>query len=240
MPHTILALHYWAGAGREFDALRPLLPADAQLLAPDLPGFGQQPAPLHFDYSVRAYADWVAAYLETHRVEDFTLVGHSMAGKVALLLAARRPPGLRRLVLLSPSPPTGEPMTDAARAAALAAWGDPKAAEKTFHKITARPLPSAMQAAVVADNLASSHAAWKAWLEYGSREDIAAELAALAALAAPTHLLVGEHDQAITAAAQRKLTLPHLPADAVYSVVPGAGHLLPLEAPETVAAALLE
>jgi pimeloyl-ACP methyl ester carboxylesterase len=237
MSHTILALHYWAGAGREFDALRPLLPANVQLLAPDLPGFGAQPAPLHFDYSVRAYADWVAAYLQTHRVEDFTLAGHSMAGKIALLLAARRPPGLQRLVLLSPSPPAGEPMTDAARAAALAAWGDPKAAEKTFHKITARPLPPATHAAVVEDNLRSSQPAWSAWLERGSREDISA---GLATLAVPSHLLVGEHDRAITPASQRRLTMPYLPAGAAYTVVPRAGHLLPLEAPETIAAALLK
>ncbi|RZK12193.1 MAG: alpha/beta hydrolase, partial [Hymenobacter sp.] len=49
---TYLALHYWAGAGHEFDQLRALLPADTQLLAPDLPGFGQQAAPAGFDYSV--------------------------------------------------------------------------------------------------------------------------------------------------------------------------------------------
>ena len=237
MSHTIVALHYWAGAGREFDALRPLLPADVQLLAPDLPGFGQQPAPLHFDYSVRAYADWVAAYLAGHGVAGFTLLGHSMAGKIALLLAARRPPGLRRLVLLSPSPPTGEPMTEAARAAARQAWGDPEAAEKTFHKITARPLPPAAHAAVVADNLRSRQPAWNAWLDHGSREDIAAELTTLAV---PCRLLVGALDRAITPAAQRRLTLPYLPAGSACTVVPGAGHLLPLEAPETVAAALLE
>ncbi len=237
MSHTIVALHYWAGAGREFDTLRPLLPADVQLLAPDLPGFGQQPAPLHFDYSVRAYADWVAAYLAGHGVSAFTLLGHSMAGKMALLLAARRPPGLRRLLLLSPSPPTGEPMTEAARAAARQAWGDPKAAEKTFYKITARPLPPAAHAAVVADNLRSRQPAWNAWLDHGSREDITAELATLAM---PCRLLVGALDRAITPAAQRCLTLPHLPAGSACTVVPGAGHLLPLEAPETVAAAILE
>ena len=67
MPHFVLALHYWAGSGREFDALRPLLGPAAELLAPDLPGFGQQPAPAGFDYSVGSYADWVAAYLHDHR-----------------------------------------------------------------------------------------------------------------------------------------------------------------------------
>lgn len=235
MPHSILALHYWAGAGREFDALRPLLPANTQLLAPDLPGFGQQSAPAGFDYSVRAYADWVAAYLWEHALDDFTLLGHSMGGKIALLLAARRPAGLRRLVLLSPSPPSHEPMSDEDRAAALAAYGQPEAAEKTCRKITFHPLPPATHATVVADNLRTRRPAWDHWLEQGTRTDITAELATLAG---PCHLLVGAHDHAIAPAAQRRLTLPHLPAGTVFTEVPAAGHLLPLEVPAVVAAAL--
>ena len=236
MSHTVLALHYWAGAGHEFDALRALLSADVQLLAPDLPGFGQQPAPPRFDYSVRAYADWVAAYLVGHRVGEFTLLGHSMGGKIALLLAARRPAGLRRLVMLSPSPPPGEPMRDEDRAAALAAYGQPVEAEKTCYKITYHPLAPAVVATVVADNLRTRRPAWDRWLEQGTRTDIAAELAALAT---PCHLLVGAHDRAISPATQRRLTLPYLPVGAVFSEVPNAGHLLPLEVPEVVAAVLV-
>ena len=235
MSHTVVALHYWAGAGHEFEALRPFLSTDVQLLAPDLPGFGLQPAPLHFDYSVRAYADWVSAYLTKNRVNDFTLLGHSMGGKIALLLAARRPTGLRRLVLLSPSPPPCEPMSDADRAAALAAFGQPEEAEKTSRKITFHPLSPAAHATVVADNLRTQRLAWDQWLEHGTRIDITAELTKLAV---PCHLLVGAHDEAITPATQRRLTLPHLPAGSAFTEVPEAGHLLPLEVPEVVAAAL--
>lgn len=231
MPHTILALHYWAGAGREFDALRPLLSPATTLLAPDLPGFGGQPAPAGFDYSVRAYADWVAAYVARYAVTDFTLLGHSMGGKIALALAARQPAGLRRLVLLSPSPPAGEPMTDADRAAALAAYGKAAEAEKTFDKITWQPLPAPVRQAVVADNLRCTQPAWNAWLTAGSREDISVQLPGLAV---PCYLLVGEHDQAITPATQYAQTLPHLPAGTVCQVV-AAGHLLPLEVPELLA-----
>ena len=235
MSHTVVALHYWAGAGHEFDALRPWLAAGVQLLAPDLPGFGQQPAPAHFDYSVRAYADWVDEYLAGHRVDDFMLLGHSMGGKIALLLAARRPPGLRRLVLLSPSPPPHEPMSDQDRAVACAAYGQPAEAEKTCRKITYHPLPPAAHATVVADNLRTRRPAWDRWLEHGTRTDISAELATLAG---PCHLLVGTHDRAITPAMQRRLTLPYLPVGTTFTEVPDAGHLLPLEAPEVVVAAL--
>ena len=223
---AIIALHYWAGSGREYDVLRPLLP-DANLLAPDLPGFGAQPVPSGFDYSVRAYADWVAAYIQEQRVTDFTLIGHSMGGKMALALAARQPAGLRRLVLLSPSPPAGEPMSEKARAASLAAYGKPEEAEKTFRKITRQPLSDALRAHVIADNLRSTEAAWATWLLKGAREDISAQMPRLNV---PCHLLVGDDDAAITPASQRHLTLPLLPAGTSFDVVPNTGHLLPLEA----------
>jgi len=237
MPSTILALHYWAGSGREFTALSPLLPTDTRLLTPDLPGFGQQAAPAGFDYSVRAYADWIAAYVQQHELTDFTLLGHSMGGKIALALAARRPAGVRRLVLLSPSPPTPEPISDAARIAARAAFGNPGAADRAFRKITQQPLSTAWRAAVIADSLRTSQAAWNAWLDAGSREDISAEISRIAV---PCHLLVGAEDRAITPATQRRQTLPWLPPATSLVVVPGAGHLLPLEAPACVAMLLRE
>lgn len=235
MSETIVALHYWAGAGHEFEALRVLLPAGTRLLAPDLPGFGAQPAPAGFDYSVRAYVDWLAAYLGRQAVADFVLIGHSMGGKIALALAARQPASLRRLVLLSPSPPPGEPLSEADRAAALAAYGKPDEAAQTLQKITRRPLSLSVQAQVMADNLRTTPAAWAAWLEAGSREDLSS---LMPRLRVPCRLLVGAADAAITPATQRQLTLPLLPPGTPLTVVPGAGHLLPLEAPADVYQAL--
>ena len=235
-PSAVLALHYWAGAGHEFDALRPLLPAGTQLLAPDLPGFGGQAAPAGFDYSVGAYAEWVADFIEANKLADYVLVGHSLGGKVALALAATRPAGLRRLVLLSPSPPTPEPIADADRTAALAAYGRPAEAEKTFHKITRAPLAEAVHRQVVADNLRSDQVAWDAWLLGGSLENLAP---VMGEIAVPCHLLVGTADQAIPPAAQRAQTLPLLPPGTPLTEVPGAGHLLPYEAPAAVAAAII-
>lgn len=232
---TYLALHYWAGAGHEYDHLRSLLPAGSQLLAPDLPSYGQQAAPNGFDYSVESYADWVAAYIIERKLEEYVLIGHSMGGKFALALAARQPTGLKGLVLLSPSPPSPEPISDQDRAASLAAYGKPEAAEKTFAKITNRPLPPAVRQQIIADNLGTSHAAWDAWLNKGSKEDISR---LMPRIEVPCHLLVGEDDRAIPLKAQREQTLPLLPGGTPLTVVPGAGHLLPYEAPEAVRQAL--
>ncbi|MVN76627.1 alpha/beta fold hydrolase [Hymenobacter sp. HMF4947] len=228
---TYLALHYWAGSGREFENLRPLLPPGARLLAPDLPGFGAQAAPAGFDYSVKSYTDWVEEYSTSQQLTDYVVIGHSMGGKFALALAARRPAGLRSLLLLSPSPPTPEPISEPDRAASLAAYGQPAEAEHTFSKITNIPLPAAWHEQVVADNLRTSQAAWDAWLQAGSREDISA---LMPHINVPCRLLVGENDRAIPLEAQRRQTLPLLPQGTALVAVPGAGHLLPLEAPEAL------
>lgn len=228
---TYVALHYWAGSGREFELLTPLLPPGSRLLAPSLPGFGNQAAPEGFDYSVASYADWVAQYIADNKLEDYHLIGHSMSGKISLALAARRPAGLRGLLLLSPSPPTPEPISNEDRAASLKAYGQPAEAEKTFTNITSIPLSEEWHQQVVADNLRTTKAAWDAWLLHGSREDISA---LMPQIEVPCRLLVGENDRAVPLEAQRQQTLPLLPAGSAMVVVPGAGHLLPLEAPEEI------
>jgi pimeloyl-ACP methyl ester carboxylesterase len=52
-----------------------------------------------------AHLDEVAAVWEEHASAGAALVGHSLGGLLALLLAARRPAGLSRLVLLEPMIP---------------------------------------------------------------------------------------------------------------------------------------
>jgi pimeloyl-ACP methyl ester carboxylesterase len=234
-PHTFVGLHYWAGSGRAFDLLRPALPAETRLLTPDLPGFGTQAAPPGFDYSVAAYADWLAAYIARNGLASYVLLGHSMGGKIALALAARQPADLRGLLLLAPSPPSAEPMSAARRAAALAAYGQPEAAVRTLAEITHLPVAQAIGEQIIADNLRTTQAAWDAWLNRGSREDISA---LMPRIEVPCQLLVGDHDRAITLRTQQHKTLPLLPASTRLQPVAGAGHLLPLEAPLAVANAL--
>src|SRR6476661_86357 len=230
---SFVGLHYWAGSGREFEALQQLLAPDFYLHAPDLPGFGAVP-PLA-DCAVAAYADHVGRYAEAQGLERYVLLGHSMGGKIALALAARQPRGLAGVVLLSPSPPCPEPMTEAERQAAIHAFGVPAEAEKTFWRITALPLPKAIEQQIVQDNLRSSAPAYHAWLQQGSREDISARMTAVQV---PCLLLAGTHDRVLSPAVHREHTLPFLPLDTPMELITRAGHLLPYEAPEKVAAHL--
>lgn len=231
---TFIGLHYWAGAGHEFDQVAALLAPDYRLLAPNLGGFGGAPAPAR-GFAVAAYADAVQGFIEAENPGRYVLVGHSMGGKIALELAARQPAGLVGVVLLSPSPPSPEPMTDEDRQTSLQAWGKPAEAEKTVRTITARPLPAATHRQLVADNLASSRAAWEAWLLRGSREDISARMSQIGV---PCALVAGDQDAVLSPSVHGLETLPLLPPDTPLEIISGAGHLLPYEAPQEVAALL--
>lgn len=236
MPASFLfvGLHYWAGAGHEFNTVAQRLAPDFAFVAPDLPGFGAAPASAD-GYSVDAYADFVAHLIAEQQPEQYVLVGHSMGGKIALALAARQPAGLVGVALLSPSPPGPEPMSDEDREKQVRAYGKPAEAEKTFQHITARSLPPAVHQQIREDNLRSSREAWDAWLRRGSRENLRARMGRLQV---PALLLVGEQDPVLTPAVQRQQTLPWLPHGTALDVIPGAGHLLPYEAPGEVAARL--
>ncbi|MEU8825573.1 alpha/beta hydrolase [Streptomyces sp. NPDC048636] len=75
----------------------------------DLPGHGISDRPVDFGYTLDDHAAALASALDAAGVRGAELVGHSMGGAVAIVLAARRPELVSRLVLteanLDPDPP---------------------------------------------------------------------------------------------------------------------------------------
>ena len=238
---ALVFLHYFGGSGRTWEPVVDALAAAGwRCLAPDLRGFGKSPAPGEewTHYTVDAMADDIHGMIGRLRLERFIVVGHSMGGKVALALAARQPASLAGLALVSPSPPTPEPMEPAERARLLAGGGGRAATEKTLRKITARPLSDAVLDATVADHLRASAPAWRAWLEHGSREDISARVPHIKV---PVRIVVGAQDQAITGELVTREILARLHGtEALLKSVPDVGHLLPLEAPSDAVWFLLD
>jgi pimeloyl-ACP methyl ester carboxylesterase len=61
-------------------------------------------------YDLAAMADDVQAIVAALSLQRYVLVGHSMGGKVAQIVATRRPASLLGLVLVAPAPPTPMPV----------------------------------------------------------------------------------------------------------------------------------
>jgi pimeloyl-ACP methyl ester carboxylesterase len=188
------------------------------------------------NYAVKNYADDVSDLIATLKIENFVLIGHSMGGKIALALAARNPTGLRSLILLAPSPPTPEPIKEETRAKLLETHGNRRAAAATICAITARKLSAEVFERAVDDNLRTSKAAWEAWLEKGSREDISSEIEKINV---PVLAAAGENDETMTPRLVSREIARRIKS-ARLIVVPEVKHLLPLEVPATIAELLRE
>ena len=69
----------------------------------DLPGFGWSDRPSSFDYSLAGHARAVAAVIDDLGEGAIDVVGHSLGGSVALVLAHERPDLVARLVVVEPN-----------------------------------------------------------------------------------------------------------------------------------------
>lgn len=102
--HRIVFLHGLFGRGKNFTKVAQALAPQADSLLIDLPNHGASGWTEHFVFE--EMADLVAAHiLETFPGEGpVDLIGHSMGGKVAMVLALRHPELIRRLVIIDISP----------------------------------------------------------------------------------------------------------------------------------------
>lgn len=123
-PHRVVFLHGLFGRGKNFTTIARGLEPEAQSLLVDLPNHGRSEWTERFDYV--QLADLVAERLRagfdaaepagspqipggrdassSERPAPVDVVGHSMGGKVAMVLALRHPDLVRRLVVVDISP----------------------------------------------------------------------------------------------------------------------------------------
>ncbi|GGR20004.1 alpha/beta fold hydrolase [Deinococcus ruber] len=223
-------LHGFGTSRRLWRAVLPLLEPGA--LAFDLPGFND--AAEDGRVTVDGMADAVLEGIRAAQLQRFVLIGHSMGGKVAAVVASRRPLGLGGLMLIAPSPPSPEPMTARQRADLKALCGDAEGLREHYRQITRRPLTEATLSELIQDGLRASRVAWNAWPDSGSRENRSDDALRIDV---PVSILTSPDDPVITpdvVAGQLQPLFPH----ARFQGSKGSGHLLPLEVPAKVATAL--
>ncbi|WP_313739410.1 alpha/beta hydrolase [Pseudomonas sp.] len=234
-PITFVLMHFLGGSHRTWGPTIPFLDREHTCVALNTPGFGDAHA--IGGYSVEEMADQVDASIRQLGLERCILVGHSMTGKVAVVLASRRPDYLHGLVLVAPSPPGPQPMSDEDRAQQRAYTASRQEAEAFVDDSSHHRLPEPLREVAIADAQAVNLDAWRAWVDHGSREDWQPRIGSLPY---PALLVCGADDAQVPGASeQQRTTLSYFP-DSTLLTLPGAGHLMPLQTPLALAKPMLE
>jgi 3-oxoadipate enol-lactonase len=227
---ALIFLHYWGGSSRTWQSVVDRLGLKPRTIVLDQRGWGSSVA-TDGRYGLAAMADDVEAVAHKFGLKRYALIGHSMGGKVAQIVAARRPEGLAALVLIAPAPPTPMPVPKEQRAAMLDSYASREGALQALSVLAGKPLSPELREHVIEDTLRGAPSAKRAWTESGMIEDITA---GLDAVTVPVTVVIGDRDQVEHEAALRQILTRFLP-QATFRVLEGVGHLSPLEAPDAVA-----
>ncbi|MFT3897242.1 MAG: alpha/beta hydrolase [Thermomonas sp.] len=98
---VVVMIHGFTGSKENWYPLARELHGRYRLLIPDLPGWGASERKLGVDYGFAAQAERVAAFIRAVSPnKPVVLLGHSMGGGIAALVAARHPDLVARVALL--------------------------------------------------------------------------------------------------------------------------------------------
>lgn len=206
---------------------RTLAGAASPIIAPSFPGFGRSELPTH-QPSLDDYADAVIAVMDAGNVERAAIAGCSMGGYVAFALWRRHPARVAGLALIDTKAEadTPEAAQNRVRLAETIREHGVEALLKTPPKWLRDGSPTwpALKDLIRSQD---KEAVAQASVAMAGRPDSTPDLATIDV---PTAILVGEADAITPLAASRAMNeaIPH----STLSVIPDAGHLSNLEAPE--------
>jgi pimeloyl-ACP methyl ester carboxylesterase len=252
-------VHGLGGSATNWTDVMGLLKDRVDAHAPDLPGFGWSPPPPDANYTPEAHAHTVVDVIESVGA-PVHLMGNSLGGAVATLVAARRPDLVRTLTLVSPALPVYRPRATNVHLPALAV---PFIGQRLLRRLGRFPVEARVRATIAlcfADpnrvppqrfEEAVAEASRRARLDYDSDamlESLRALLTsyfrrgpdtlwnAAAQVRAPTLLIYGLRDKLVDpkTSARAARTFPR----SQLLVLPASGHVAQMEHPEVVAAAV--
>jgi pimeloyl-ACP methyl ester carboxylesterase len=241
---VVVLVHGQPGQAADWRAVAEALESSYRVLVPDRPGYGRTGGSA---VGVADNADALGRLLDDNGVESATVVGHSFGGGVALALALRRRELVGGLVLVG-SVGTGSSLGPQDRVLGLPVLGESLAfagfeasrwllpalrrrstrlppALASWLRAVPEPGPAAER------GRAPSATTWRSFVI--EQRALLAETpsleAGLSSVRAPTAVVAGRRDRVVPIGAAADLAEAIPGAELV--LVPGAGHLVPQEAP---------
>jgi 3-oxoadipate enol-lactonase len=231
----LVLVHGFPLDGRMWDAVIPALSKTHRVIVPDLPGFGRSPAGPPF--SIDSLADALLARLDAVEAVPCVLAGLSMGGYIALSFALRR-----GLMLVDTRAESDTPQGRMAREEMIRlvrAFGSDAIADKMLPRLIA-PETASKHPEVVSSLRKIMESCSPAAIEHAlaAMRDRPDRTPDLASIAAPTLILVGDADAITPPSIAREMgqRIQH----SEVRVIPGAGHMSPMEQPAEVSRVMLE
>ena len=233
---VVLLLHGFGSSLQTWDVWAAKLESHYRVIRLDLPGFGLTgPSPLH-DYSEAGDLATLMHFVDKLGVASFSVIGHSMGGKMAWGLAAAAPDRVKALVLMAPdgfpeakdigTKPYAMPSVMGVIKFSLPKFLVRKSIEPAFFDVNA-----------LSDSLVDRYydmlrapGVRAAILERSNQTIYTDPVPRLKKIKAPTLLIWGEQDQMIPSSNAQSYA--HVLSDSQTVLLPKLGHLVQEEQPE--------
>jgi esterase len=196
--HKVLGIHGWFGDEISFKSLELSLdPAEFECAWLAHRGYGLS-INVEGNYDMAEIADDAIAVADSLGWKSFSVIGHSMGGKAAQLVAVRAPGRVRKLVAAAPVPADPVPFDAATRLLFENAAGSAECRATIVSHSIANRLSATWVNAVVQNSLARSRRdAFTAYFASWADDDFSAEIKDVDI---DTLVLVGAHDPVISRA----------------------------------------
>jgi pimeloyl-ACP methyl ester carboxylesterase len=241
---ALLLLHGFGSSLQAWDDWSVKLAQKYRVIRLDLPGFGLTGASPANDYSEEKDLAFLTHFADKLSLEKFSVIGHSMGGKMAWSLAASQPERVQALVLMAPDgfPETKDIGTKPYEVPAIMGL-----IKYVLPKYLVRKSiePAFAEADALSDALVNRYydmlrapGVRGAILERSNQTIYTDPVPRLKAIKAPTLLIWGEQDQMIPSTnAQSYATVL---SNSSTVLVPKLGHLLQEEQPEKGLTAVMQ
>lgn len=221
----IVILHGWRSNLLDWIPVVKQLSNEYRVIIPDLPGFGSSSKPTS-TWNIREYGKFVESFLSTLKVKDYSLVGHSMGGRIAAAMAAKSRNDIDKLFLVSPGGAEKRKFSTKIKITLV----------KTLNKLPLIPTPWKSKVATFFasrdyKDAGSMLKTFKAIV----RENIYSDIKKISV---PTIIIWGDKDAEVPV--ENSKTLKRLLPKATVRVVWGVGHSMHIEKPEELIALLRE
>ena len=232
-PRHVLFAHGWISSRRMwYDVLDRLDPRVFTMHALDFRGCGLSDRPAN-GHDLEGYASDLRAALASID-GDAVVVAHSMGGKLAQYIAAEHPRNLSRLILVAPGVAKAARFPEKHRQMTIEAYGSRERIERFQRAAMARePARDAMER-IIDDALVAQHEHWIGWYDRGRGIDVSDRIPAISV---PTLVVAGAKDPIAPSPGIKRYVAEAI-SGALFVLLRNAGHNLPVEAPDDIAAAV--